>query len=329
MTVIGTQARTSFGRTSVTLGWLGVGAGTQSNRDGERAFDEMLEAAWQHGVRDFDTAPLYLSGESERRLGRFVRRHERNELVISTKVGRLPNRPEAVDLHSARQFDFSASATRESVSRSLERLGTDRVDIVYAHDVDREMHGDQFDDVLALVLDECLPTLAQLRDEGMIRAIGVSSRQPDVCLSIARNAAVDGFIMAGSYTLLNHEPLHELLPYCLESGHSVVIASPFNTGILATGDPDATYDYGKPTPEVQNRVARIVDLCRVHDVDLAAAALTYPVRHPAVAAVVVGNRSAAEVRRNIAIAGRPIPDDFWADLEAAGLTPSNSQKRTS
>ncbi|MTD52598.1 aldo/keto reductase [Amycolatopsis pithecellobii] len=325
MTVIGTQTRTPFGRTGVTLGWLGVGAGTQSNRDGERAFDEMLEAAWQQGVRDFDTAPLYLSGESERRLGRFVRRHERDELVISTKVGRLPNRPGVADPSSARQFDYSASATRESVFRSLERLGTDRIDIVYVHDIDRAMHGDQFDDVLALVLDECLPTLAQLRDEGQIRAIGVSTRQSDVCLTIARNAAVDGFIMAGSYTLLNHEPTHELLPYCLESGHAVVIASPFNTGILATGDPNSSYDYGSPPPEVQERVARIVDFCRVHDVDLAAAALTYPVRHPAVAAVVVGNRSAAEVRRNITAAGRPVPRDFWADLAAAGLIPPVSE----
>ncbi|MFD7996796.1 aldo/keto reductase [Streptomyces mexicanus] len=324
MKVIDTQTRTPFGRTSVTLGWFGVGAGTQSNQDGERAFDEMLEAAWEEGIRDFDTAPLYLSGESERRLGRFVRRHERDELVISTKVGRLPNRPEAVSLNSARQFDYSASATRESVSRSLERLGTDRIDIVYAHDVDRLMHGDQFGQVISLVLDECLPTLAQLRDEGLIRAIGVSSRQSDVCLSIARNAAVDGFIMAGSYTLLNHEPTRELLPYCLESGHSVVIASPFNTGILATGDPAASYDYGTPTPDVQNRVARIVDVCRMHDVDLAAAALTYPVRHSAVAGVVVGNRSAAEVQGNIAAVGRPIPGDFWADLEAAGLIPAIS-----
>ncbi|MCE0765282.1 aldo/keto reductase [Pseudonocardia kujensis] len=318
-----------FGRSGVQIGRLGIGAGTQSNVDGERAFDGMLEAAWAHGIRHYDTAPLYLDGESERRLGRFARRHDRRELTVSTKVGRLANRPGATDLVAARRFDYTGSATRESVERSLERLGFDRVDIVYVHDIDSAMHGSGFEDALATVLDECLPALEQLRDAGVIGAIGVSSRQSEVCLRIAARHPVDGFMMAGSYTLLNHEPAERLLPFCLESGQSVVVASPFNTGILASGSAQSTYDYGRPDADVRRRVSAIVAVCAAHGVDISAAALAYPLRHPAVTSVVVGNRSAEEVRINVAAADRVIPAQFWTDLEDAGLIPAVAATGTS
>lgn len=165
-------------------------------------------------------------------------------------MGRLPNITNPNEFGGLRQFDYSAGGTRASIEASLERLGLDRIDFVVIHDLDRKMHGIEFDAVYAQAMDECFPVLDGLRTEGVIGSIGISAADTRVCLQAARDAPLDALMMAGSYTLLNHEPLTELLPYCLEKGVSVVIASPFNSGILATGSTDSMYDYGKPTADI-------------------------------------------------------------------------------
>ncbi|AZH79021.1 hypothetical protein CSX12_11420 [Microbacterium sp. Y-01] len=324
MTIAHPTARRPFGRSDVRLSAFGVGAGTLSNRDGSAAFSEMLLAAWEAGLRSFDSAPLYLDGGSERRLGEFLSPRSREEFVVSTKVGRLANASPTEAIDDGRRFDYSASAVARSVEASRSRLGVEVIDVVYVHDVDRRMHGDDFERVVATVIDETLPALRDLVDQGVVRAVGVSSRQPDVCRDIAERAPVDGFMMAGAYTLLNHDPLDDLFPFCLDHGLSVVVASPFNTGILATGSADSSYDYGPPPAEVSQRVRSLVAACADHGVPLPGAALAFPLRHPAVAGIVVGNRSAAELRSNLDALSAEIPDEFWRRLVDEGLIPAGS-----
>jgi D-threo-aldose 1-dehydrogenase len=323
MTVVGPAERRPFGHSEVRLSALGIGAGTLSNGEGAEAFAHMLEHAWQAGLRSFDSAPLYLDGGSERRLGEFLATKPRSEFTVSTKVGRLPNGANHGGAPE-RRFDYSSGAVERSIAESLERLGVDVLDIVYVHDVDRRMHGADFDDVLRAVLDESLPMLQSLRAQGVIRAIGLSSRQPDVCLAVAEEAPIDGFMMAGAYTLLNHEPFFELLPYCLDRGLSVLVASPFNTGILATGSADSTFDYGQASPEVAARVAQIAALCEHFGVSLPGVALRYPLLHPAVTGVVVGNRNADELQANLRALAQKAPLAFWRRLVNDDLLPPGS-----
>ncbi|GAP60613.1 D-threo-aldose 1-dehydrogenase [Arthrobacter sp. Hiyo1] len=317
-------SRVRLGGSLQRISQLGLGAGTQSNVNGAAALDAILEHAWGIGLRYFDTAPLYLAGESERRLGAFLGRHKRSDYVVSSKVGRLPNITNPNEFGGLRQFDYSAGGTRASIEASLERLGLDRIDFVVIHDLDRKMHGIEFDAVYAQAMDECFPVLDGLRTEGVIGSIGISAADTRVCLQAARDAPLDALMMAGSYTLLNHEPLTELLPYCLEKGVSVVIASPFNSGILATGSTDSMYDYGKPTADILSRVLELVEVGSRHGVALATAALQFPLLHPAVASVVVGHRSSEELDGNVAAMRTSIPPAFWAELKERDLIPDEA-----
>lgn len=317
-------AQTALGRSPVRVSALGIGAGTQANAGGMAGVESMLSHAWDLGLRYVDTAPLYLDGESERRVGAFAARHD---IVVSTKVGRLPDGAGATAFSGARHFDYSAARTRASLEASLKRLGRDVLDLVVVHDLDSDMHGTDFERVYQQVVQECWPVLEDLRRDGVIRALGVSSRQSDVCLRALDDMAPDCFMMAGSYTLLNHEPARDLFPRCVDSGVSVVIASPYNSGILATGSPSSTYDYGAPPAGVVDRVARLVETSERHGIPLAAAALQFPLHHDAVAGVVVGHRTAAEVDRNVSGMQMPIPDGFWADLRDLGLIPAEGAAR--
>jgi D-threo-aldose 1-dehydrogenase len=314
-------SRTRIGRTGLLASRLGIGAGTQSNVDGAAAVEGMFSRAWELGLRYFDTAPLYLNGDAERRLGSFLGAHDRDLALISTKVGRLPDAEQGATVSDRRQFDYTASGTRRSIEGSLERLGLDRIDIAFVHDLDRGMHGELLEQRVEEVLSGCLPELDALRSEGVVGAIGISSRSSDVCMRVASELRVDCFMMAGAYTLLSHAPGRELLPFCVTNDIAVLIASPFNTGILATGLPTSTFDYGTSDSDVITRVRELVEVAQLYDIPIASAALQFPLRHPAVASVVVGHRSAAEVDRNIDGLRRVLPDDFWAELVYRGLIP--------
>jgi len=276
-----------------------------------------IDAAWRRGLRLFDTAPLYGHGLSERRLGAALRAHPRDELVVATKVGRLlvPDPTPQDDGFVATPpfrplFDFSHDATLRSHDESLARLGLDRVDVLHVHDPD-----DHADDALR----GAFPALRRLRTEGVVRAIGAGMNQSALLARFVREADVDCVLLAGRYTLLDQSALAGLLPLCLQRGVSVIAGGVFNSGLLADPSPRATYDYHPAPPALVERARRLATVCARHRVDLKAAALRFPLAHPAVACVLTGARSATEMVENARLFATPIPLALWDDLRSEGL----------
>lgn len=303
--------RRPLGRTALTVSRLGVGGGSSFARAGEAGV-ELLDAGWDAGLRYFDTAPLYGEGESERRYGRALRHRPRSEFVLSTKAGR----------NGAREFDYSADGVRRSLARSLERLGLSRVDVVMIHDVDPDLHGDQFERRFDEALAGAYRVLSELREQGVIGAIGIGVKNWDVALRMARAVRLDCIMLAGGYTLLQHGGLVELLPWCAAHDVSVILAAPYNTGILATGATEgARYYYQPAPPEIIERTRLLQSMCARHAVPLAAAALQFPLFHPAVASVVVGHEKVDEVAQNLSRLRHPVPIALWAELKEEGLIP--------
>jgi D-threo-aldose 1-dehydrogenase len=265
----------------------------------------VVERAWALGLRYFDTAPLYGAGLAERRLGAALRGRPRQEFAISTKVGRLL-RPGRSTWHGAPTlvdyFDFSSEAALRSLEESLERLGLDRVDVAFVHDPD-----DHFDEALA----GAFRALQRLRDEGVVRAIGVGANHTEVLCGFAREADPDCFLVAGRYTALDRSAADELLPLCEQRGIAVIVGGVFNSGVLAGGD---TFDYEPAPPEVVARVERLRETCARHGVPLPAAAVQFPLHHPAVATVLVGCRTPEEVAEDVRLANIDVPDALWEEL---------------
>lgn len=293
----------------------------------------VVAAAWQAGVRYFDTAPHYGHGRSERRMGDALRAHPRDAFVLSTKVGRLlvPRDDAPRDQHGyvdtlpfVQRYDYSAAGVRRSLEDSLQRLGLARVDLVFVHDIDPATHGAAFAERFRVLLDSGLPELARLKAEGVIGAYGLGVNEVGICLRTLARADLDVLLLAGRYTLVDQEALDALLPECLRRDVAVVLGGPFNSGILATGasSPDrrlATFNYAPASGEVMARVAAIERVCDAHGVPLPAAALQLPRAHPAIACVLCGARTAEEIRADVAFMRMPIPPAFWRDLVSAGL----------
>ena len=327
-----------LGRTALRVSELGFGGNALGNLytaiDEGAARDAVL-AAWQTGVAYFDTAPMYGHGLSERRIGDVLRTLPRDQLVLSTKVGRLlkpygrvpPPRPSLAEggiftqeLPFLPSFDFSYDATMRSMEDSLQRLGMNRVDILLIHDCDEWSQGERYPDALAAVERGALKALEKLKAEGTIAAFGAGVNQAEACERLMDIGSFDCFMLAGRYTLLEQGALDTFLPRCGREGVSVILAAPYNSGILATGAcADARYNYAPAPPEVMSRVARIQAVAASHRVPLAAAALQFVLGHPCVAAVIPGSRSRAEAEENARLVRLPIPPAFWAELVAAGL----------
>ena len=313
-----------LGNTAVEVTELGFGGGPlgglfESVDDGGAT--AALSAAWDSGIRYFDTAPHYGIGHSERRFGEVLRHRARGEYTLSTKVGRVLVPQEAngrtdedfeVPATHRRVWDFSRDGVRRSVEDSLTRLGLDRIDVLYLHDAE-----DHFETALR----DGYPALAELRSEGVVGAIGAGMYHAGMLTALVRETDVDVVLLASGYTLLEHRSLDDLLPACAERGVSVLAAAIFNSGILATPRPpdDAYFDYAPASPEVLRRARRIADVCEAHGVTLPEAAMAFPLAHPVVAGIIVGMRSAAEVRRNIASFEAEVPPRLWADLRGEGL----------
>lgn len=290
------------------------------------AAHEVVQSALELGIRYFDTAPLYGLGASERRVGEAFAGRPRDAFTISTKVGRLVRAdppefeslaagmwPEAGDRKPV--FDFSRDGIRRSLTESLERLGLDHVDVVYVHDPD---------DHLAQAIGESLPALAELRDEGVIGAIGAGMTDAGALVRIVREAQPDCVLVAGRYTLLDQIALDDLLPLCAATGVAVVIGGVFNSGVLADPVPGARFDYVEAAPEMLDRARRIGAVCAAHGVPLAAAALQFPLGHPAVSSVLTGVGSLDELRANVANFDLDLPADLWSELAAEGLVPERA-----
>lgn len=313
------------------LGTLGFGAANLGNLYREVSDEqaaEVLEAAWDVGIRYFDTAPHYGLGLSERRLGAFLRTKPRDEYVVSTKAGRLlrPNPDYAGELDLAndfavpatlrREWDLSEAGIRASLEESLERLGLDTVDILYLHDPD---HSDDPDDAPRTAY----PALAALREEGLVRSVGVGSMSTEALLTAARSEHLDILMIAGRLTLAEQPVLAEVLPAAVQNSLDVVAAGVFNSGILATAVPakDARYEYGDVPPALLERVAAIAAICAEHGVELPTAALQYPLRLEPVVNVLFGSGRPEQVRQNAERMAEPIPEALWEALAEARLIP--------
>jgi D-threo-aldose 1-dehydrogenase len=292
----------------IELGRLGLGTapigGLYAAVDDETA-QAVVERAWELGLRYFDTAPRYGAGLAERRLGAALRGKPRGEFAVSTKVGRLL-RPGRSDWHGAPplvdEFDFSRDAALRSLEESLGRLGLDRVDVAFVHDPD-----DHFEEALA----GSFRALRELREQGVVRAIGVGANGTAVLCRFAREADPDCFLVAGRYTALDRSAAGELLPLCEERNVAVIAGGVFNSGVLAGGD---TFDYETAPGEIVARVEELSETCARHGVPLPAAAVQFPLRHPAVVTVLVGCRTPAEVADDVRLSEAYASDALWEEL---------------
>jgi D-threo-aldose 1-dehydrogenase len=309
------------------LGFGGVPLGNMYDAVPEEQAQAAVRACHASGIRLFDTAPLYGFGLSEHRVGEALRGVERTSYVLSTKIGRLlaPVPPDQVDRNQFKTpmpfkgvYDYSHDGVMRSFEDSLQRIGTSRIDILLAHDLDVWTHGSE--EARKARVGEFMAggyrALRRLRDEGAVRAIGAGINETFACRDLAERGDFDCFLLAGRYTLLEQEPLDAFLPFCVERGIGLIIGGAFNTGILATGATrDAYYNYALAPPDVLERVRRLEAVAARHGVALATAALQFPLHHPAVASVIVGVRSPDEVARNLETFEPAVPGDFWAELK--------------
>ena len=317
----------ALGRRGLRVSALSLGTAPLGNLFAPVAEDDAAAAvrsALEAGLTYVDTAPHYGLGLAERRLGRLLAGLPRDRFVVSTKVGRLvrPLAPgEAADPEgfadtppAKRVWDFSGDGVRRSLEESLERLGLNRVDIVLVHDPD---------DHEREAREQAVPALIELRDQGVVTAIGAGMNQAEMLTRFVRDLDLDLVLVAGRYSLLDQRALAELLPTCAARGTAVVVGGVFNSGLLADPRPGATFDYVPAAPQLVDRALRLAEVCARHGTPLRAAALAFPFGHPAVTSVLVGARSAAEVEDAVACFAWPVPDALWADLVASGLLPGH------
>ena len=313
------------------IGFGGAAIGNQFKALAEDVVTATFDAAWHSGMRVFDTAPHYGLGLSEERTGQFLQTKRRQDFVVSTKIGRIlvdcpPDEVTAAEFvdtpQKRRVWDFSYDGVMRSLEASLARIGLDAVDILLCHDLDvvsigaraeyeRCAHDFQSGGYRAMV---------ELRDQGVVKAIGAGMNWCDEAENMARRYDLDLILLAGRYTLLEQEALASLLPLCEKRGIGILLGGPYNSGILATGaKPGAIYAYTAASPAILQKVARIERICAVHGVPLVAAALRFPLAHKAIVSVIPGAKNAAEVNLNVATLKMTIPPALWADLRGAGL----------
>jgi D-threo-aldose 1-dehydrogenase len=311
------------------LGFGGTALGNMYTAMPEHTAYTTLEAAYRCGIRYYDTAPLYGHGLSELRTGSGLRQFADPSVKLSTKVGwRLKpafGQPTGAGLFEgitafSRFNDYSYDGVMRSFEDSLNRLGTDRVDILLVHDADRRNQGERFSEVFRAAMDGAYKALLSLRDQKLIKAIGCGLNEWESCEQFAQAGDFDCFLLAGRYTLLHQESLQSFLPLCERRSIGIILGGPYNSGILASGAvKDAWFHYAPAPEEVLKKVAAIDAVCRRYQVPLKAAALQFPLYHPCVTTVIPGMRSAAEIEDNLAMLRVSIPADLWRDLKAAGL----------
>lgn len=294
-----------------------------------------LEAAWEGGVRFYDTAPWYGRGLSEHRLGGFLRTKPREEFIVTTKVGRTLHRPAdpgSFDrspwkggLNFQVSYDYSYDGIMKAYAQALQRLALDTVDALLIHDLDAAHHGDALDEHKRALTDSGMRALQELKADGQIKAIGVGINTSEALDTMVREYEVDFALVAMPYTLLDQKSLKGGLATCVERKISVVVGAPFASGILVRGSrSDAAYGYAAAPEAVREKVRRIEAVCDAHGVALPAAALQFPLAHPAVVAVIPGAAHPKEVRENLSSLAAPIPAAFWSDLKAEGLIESGA-----
>lgn len=293
----------------------------------------ILDAAWDGGVRYYDTAPLYGLGLSETRLNGFLRGKDRDSYVLSSKVGRLmkPCAPDQrtgigkwFDVPQRREeYDYGYDGVMRSVEFSLERLGVSRIDILYVHDLCQFTHGSRAASdarIEEFFAGKGYEAMISLRDQGVVSAIGGGINEWEVCQTLAERGDFDLFLLAGRYTLLEQEALDSFLPLCQARGIGIVTGGPYNSGILASGPvPGAFFNYDIAPEPVLERVRRIEAVCKAHNVPMVEAAFQFPLLHPAHVAVIPGGQSVAQMAGNLKAASAMIPAALWDNLKSEGL----------
>ncbi len=327
-----------FGRTGLEVTAMGFGTapiGNQFRAVPEQDVRDVIQHAWDAGLRYFDTAPMYGHGLSEHRLGESLRKFPRDEYVLSTKVGRLLKPvPEGnltsffwVDMPPFEVVhDYSYDGCMRSFEDSMQRLGVSKIDTLFIHDIDVFSHGPELQkEHFRTAMDSGFKALEKLRSEGVVKAIGVGCNEWQVCEAALRERDFDCFLLAGRYTLLEQDALDTFLPLCEERDVSIVLGGGFNSGILATGAvKGAHYNYSEAGPDILDHVSKIEAVCKRHDVPLAAAALQFVLAHPAISTNIPGTRTKKHLDQNVALINHDIPADFWTDLKNEGLIRENA-----
>lgn len=324
-------------RSTLLAGPLGFGTaplGNMYRSISEEEAEATVDAAWAAGIRFFDAAPFYGAGLAEIRLGAALKKFPRDDYVLATKVGRLVL-PELVDTSrrtfgdkgnifkdgnaNAIRYDYTAEGTKRSIADSLERLGVDRLDYVFIHDLAQDFHGDAWISKFGEAQHGAFPVLDKLRDDGVIKAWGQGTNKVEpieIGLELTEPQS-NGILLAGRYTILDHESaLQRLMPLAAKKKIDVVVGGPYNSGALVGGD---HFEYGPIPPEIVNRVERITALCENHGVPIKAAALHFSLAHPAVAAVIPGSSRASRIAEDVAALNVEVPAAFWRDLRSSGV----------
>ncbi len=323
----------ALGRTDLHMTELGFGCAAMANlfapvsRDAAMA---TMQTAWDGGMRYFDTAPFYGHGLSERRTGDFLQGQDRDSFVLSTKVGKLlrpvprdqvPDHGFVDPLPFAVDFDYSRDAILRSFDFSMARLGLNRIDVLYVHDLERAALGASYDGHFRRFMDSGYKALEELKSAGAIAAWGLGSNEVSAILAVMRRVQIDALLLAGRYTLLDRTAAAELMPLCQEQGVGVVIGGVFNSGILATGPvPGAHFDYGPPNADILARVTGMQAHAAGQGVSLAGAALQFALQHPAVASVLIGSAKPSSLSRNFALMQPPLPPEIWPGFASFVLT---------
>ena len=326
------DTKNKFGRVDLEVTAFSFGTAPIGNifrEIDEATSDGMIQTAWDAGVRYYDTAPMYGHGLSELRTGQGLRWKTRDDFVLSSKVGRLlkPAKRSEIDFAPwtnaapfTMEFDYTYDGTMRAFEDSLQRLALERMDICFIHDIDVFTRGDEQPEVFRQAMDGSWRALEALRDQGVVKAIGVGVNEWQVCHEALKQRDFDCFLLAGRYTLLEQDALDGFLPLCEERGAAVVVGGGFNSGILATGAVEgAKYNYAPAPPEIMEKVAGIEAVCKEHDVPLPAAALQFVVAHPAVPSFIAGTRTVEQLKQNLDWFRHPIPGAFWDALKSGGL----------
>lgn len=326
------SVKQKFGRVDIDVTKFGFGTAPIGNflrEINDRTSASMFEHAWNAGVRFFDTSPMYGHGLSELRTGEALRWKNRDDFVLTSKVGRVlhPKKRSEIDFFPwvnaapfEMEFDYSYDGTMRSFEDSLQRLALERIDMLFIHDIDVFTRGAEQPAVFEQAMEGAWKALSSLKDQGLVKAIGVGVNEWEVCQAALERRDFDCFLLAGRYTLLEQEPLDTFLPMCEERGVAVVIGGGFNSGILATGAKDgAKYNYAPAPAEIMEKVRKIELVCADHKVPLAAAALQFVVAHPAIPSFLAGTRNVSQLEQNLKWFNHPIPTDFWAELKHEGL----------
>ncbi|PZP41541.1 MAG: D-threo-aldose 1-dehydrogenase [Azospirillum brasilense] len=309
------------------LGFGGAPLGNMFERVSDADATATLQAAWDCGIRYFDTAPEYGPGISEHRFGEFLRNHPRDGFVLSTKVGRLlradaskggQHGPFVAGLPFRVDYDYTADGARRSIEDSLQRLGLARIDVAYIHDCAEDAHGPRWREVFDTAMKGAAMALTKLREEGVIRAWGLGVNRVEPCVLALEQADPDVFLLAGRYSLLNQPALEELFPRCAERGAHVVVGGPYNSGLIAGG---RNFEYQEASAEKVAARDRLAAIAKEHGVDLRAAALQFCAAPKVVCSVIPGTKNPQRVRENVELMRQPIPAAFWQALKQDGILP--------